>query len=122
MCQTHWLSVTKPAINNTLMVYERFKEPDKKAKKKMVTREKIYVYYGVVPLLVPNILTYWPLNVVHNVKSLKTHLTCTMLKIITQDTFVQRCSHCYFTLTVVVRLEEWQVQKCFYAVIYLSVN
>ena len=58
MCQTHWLSVTKPAINNTLMVYERFKEPDKKAKKKMVTREKIYVYYGVVPLLVPNTLTY----------------------------------------------------------------
>ena len=58
MSETHWLSVTKPAINNTLMVYERFKEPDKKAKKKMVTREKIYVYYGVVPLLVPNILTY----------------------------------------------------------------
>lgn len=31
MCQTHWLSVTKPAINNTLMVHERFKKPNKKA-------------------------------------------------------------------------------------------
>ena len=65
MCQTHWLSVSKPAINNTLMVYERFKEPDKKAKKKMVMREKFYIYYEYylpqtvfLPLLVPNILTY----------------------------------------------------------------
>ena len=55
---------------------------------------------------------YWPLKV-HNVKSLKSHLTYTMLKIITQDTFEQRRSHCYFTLTVVARLEEWQIQKCF---------
>ena len=61
MCQTHWLSVTKPAINNTLMVHKRFKKPNKKAKKKMVMREKIYIYYvgtGLLPLLVPNILTY----------------------------------------------------------------
>ena len=40
MCQTHWLSFSKPAINNTLMVYNRFKEPDKKAKEKMVMRKK----------------------------------------------------------------------------------
>ena len=29
MSEAHWLSVSKPAINNTLMVYERFKEPTK---------------------------------------------------------------------------------------------
>ena len=61
MCQTYWLSVSKPAINNTLMVYERFKEPNKKAKKKMVMRKKstyIMQVNGPLPLLVPNILTY----------------------------------------------------------------
>ena len=44
MCQTHWLSVSKPAINNTLMVYERFKDPNKKAKEKMVmTKNSTYI-------------------------------------------------------------------------------
>lgn len=111
MCQTHWLSVTKPAINNTFMVHERFKEPNKKAKEKMVMSEKIYIYYVGKQSSTSacakhtNILTV-KFKVVHNVKLFKSHLTYTMLKIITQDTFVQRCSHCYFTLIVVVRLEE----------------
>ena len=44
MFQTHWLSVSKPAINNTLMVYERFKDPNKKAKEKMVmTKNSTYI-------------------------------------------------------------------------------